>query len=272
VAVLLASSIMFGRVVVEVALLFPSLLNHLAWPLGVMGLTGVAIAGFLYWRSKRSPPPEGEVELSNPFELSTALKFALLFAVVLLASKAAATYLGNRGIYLAAVLAGLTDVDAVTLSMVNLARSGQLSSEAATTSIFLGAVANTVTKGALACIAGSWAFGKKVIGALGVVLASGVVTLGIAQKVPDFTLMPLSPREWHSVRLECRPAGRSRERGATGQSSQPGRAEWLAVGASLSTTPALSPVEGCRRCRTLNTPVTLASRAARRQNRSPRVA
>jgi hypothetical protein len=57
----------------------------------------------------------------NPFELSEAIKFGLMFGVITFVAKAAEAFWGSAGLYLAGALAGLTDVDAISLSMANLA-------------------------------------------------------------------------------------------------------------------------------------------------------
>ncbi len=108
----------------------------------------------------------------NPFELGTALKFALLFAAVLIGSKAAAIHLGTAGTYAAGVLAGTTDVDAITLSMARLA-GGQVAPQVAATTIFLGAASNTLVKAGMAAVLGGWAFGRRVAVALAAMLLAG---------------------------------------------------------------------------------------------------
>jgi uncharacterized membrane protein (DUF4010 family) len=118
------------------------------------------------------------VSLANPFELRTALKFTLLFAGVLLGAKAATEYLGSRVAYLAGVLAGLTDVDAITLSMAKLAQ-GELAHEVAATTIFLGTASNTLVKGVMAAVAGGWAYGRWVLLAFVLMLVAGAAALGV---------------------------------------------------------------------------------------------
>jgi len=138
------------------------------------------VAALLLWlRSRGEPTHAGALQVSNPFALGTALRFALLFAAVLLASKAASTYLGTGGAYAAGVLAGATDVDAITLSMAALARGG-LAERVAATTIFLGIASNTVVKGVMAVVTGGPDFGRRVAVALGAALAAGAVGLAAA--------------------------------------------------------------------------------------------
>jgi uncharacterized membrane protein (DUF4010 family) len=181
-AVVLASTIMFPRVLVEVAVVNRRLLPAVVVPLGAMLAAGLVVSLVLYRRARsispgKEGPRGGEIRFSNPFELSTAVKFGLIFAVVLLVAKAATVYLGSAGVYLAGFLAGATDVDAIALTMANLAKQG-LSEQVAATTIVLGAASNTMVKCGLAIGLGGWALGRRVLVAFAVVLATGLV--GIA--------------------------------------------------------------------------------------------
>jgi uncharacterized membrane protein (DUF4010 family) len=176
-AVCLASSIMFGRVLVMVAIVNHELVPALALPLGAMLVVGMLASWIFYRRSAAGPGVDSELELSNPVELSSAVKFGLFFAVVLVASKAATTYFGTGAIYLTGVLAGTTDVDAITLSMANLAGSGTIGAEVAVTTILLGVGANTVVKAGLALALGGAAFGGRIAVAFGAALAAGALGL-----------------------------------------------------------------------------------------------
>jgi uncharacterized membrane protein (DUF4010 family) len=91
----------------------------------------------------------------NPFELGEAIKFGLLFGIVVFLAKAAEVYLGEAGLYLAAGIAGLTDVDAITLAMAGLARDAAESLGVAARAIVIAVLANTLVKSALAAGLGS---------------------------------------------------------------------------------------------------------------------
>lgn len=174
-AIVAASSIMFVRVLVEVAVVHRPLVPLVAVPLAAMTLTGAGVALWEYRKSRGGPTGHADVSFSNPFELTSAVKFGLLFTLVIFVSKAATVYLGSGGTYLASVLAGTTDVDAITLSMANLAKEGALTPGVAVTSIMLGVAANTVVKGVMAAPIGGWAFGRRIALAFGAVLAAGAV-------------------------------------------------------------------------------------------------
>lgn len=182
-AVVLASTVMFVRIGVLVAVVDPALLPRLLWPLVLMTVAGSVAAYLLHRRFRRGRPAGAAtaeaVPVENPFELATALRFGALFAVVLLVTKAATVYLGSPGTYLAGALAGTTDVDAITLSMASLAHGGLLPQVAATT-IILGAASNTLAKGAIAAVLGRWRFGREVLVVFGAMLAAGALGLLIA--------------------------------------------------------------------------------------------
>jgi uncharacterized membrane protein (DUF4010 family) len=171
-AVVLASTIMFVRVYAIVAVVNPALAPRVAFPMAAATVAGLAASLWLWLRSRRAGAGGTPVAFKNPFELSQALKFALLFAVVLLGTKAAAIHLGTAGTYAAGVLAGSTDVDAITLSMARLA-GGQVAAQVAATTIFLGVASNTVVKAVMAAVIGGWAFGRRVAWALLAMLVAG---------------------------------------------------------------------------------------------------
>jgi len=174
--VVLSSSIMFARVLLEVTVVNFALVPTLAAPTITMFATGLLTSWILYRRAARAPT-DG-VQLTNPFELSTAVKFGLLFAGVLWVSKAATLFLGTGGTYAAGVLSGLTDVDAITLSMAELSKS-QLAPRVAVTTILLATASNTLVKAGMAIAVGGWEFGRRVTLSLLAVLTAGGMALGV---------------------------------------------------------------------------------------------
>lgn len=176
VAVVGASSLMFARVLVEVGVVHPALVGELAVPVGSMFVAGLLASFFLYRRAQDTAVG-APAEQSNPFELASAVKFAALFALVLLVSKFANEHLGSRGAYLTGIVAGTTDVDAITLSMARLAREGSVEHKVAVTTILLGVVSNTLVKAGMAAVIGGRAFMRLVLPAFGLVVVGGLVGL-----------------------------------------------------------------------------------------------
>lgn len=178
VGVVVASSTMFPRIIAEVAATDRGLLSTVAWPLGAAALAGYAAAGALYvLASKESSAKggDGDVAVTNPFSLGSAMKFAALFTVILVANRAASQYLGHAGTYLAAVISGTTDVDAITLSLAGMHRRGGLDASTAANGIALAAATNTAVKVGMSVLLGGRAFAARVAPALLVALVVGGV-------------------------------------------------------------------------------------------------
>lgn len=173
VAITVAWAVTYLRVLAEVAALNAPLLRRL-WPaMGAAALAGMVYSGYLYLSEPSRE--EGDVPFSNPFELGTALKFGLLYAVVLIVSKAASVYAGDAGVYVSSFLSGLPDVDAVTLSMAQLTRGeGGLSPETGARAVVIAAMANTLAKGGIVLSTGSPGLRRAILPAVGLMLVTGI--------------------------------------------------------------------------------------------------
>lgn len=146
VGVILASSIMFIRVMIEVSIVYSDLLAHLWIPVGLM-FAGLIASGLWLWFFQNEPGRvQTELDLKNPFQLLTAIKFGLLLAIILVLSEAMQEWFGDQGVYALSVLSGLMNVDAITLSLSKLART-TLREETAVMGILLASVTNTLIKG-----------------------------------------------------------------------------------------------------------------------------
>jgi len=153
--ILLAWLVMFVRVMVIVALVYFPLLHHIWLPFSLMALVTLLFAGYCYWQGEqRRQLQQRQVSLTNPFSLWEASKFGLLFAAVLLAVKLAEQYLPAQSLYVLAAIAGMTDVDAITLSMAELGRQGSAPTLVAG-AIIIATLSNTLIKCGLVLLTGS---------------------------------------------------------------------------------------------------------------------
>jgi len=150
--ILIASTVVYGRVAVEMGLVSPSLLRAAAWPLGIVMLVsaGTALASWFGSRGDSEALPEPE----NPTELKTALIFAAMYAGVFVATGLARDYLGDWGVFATAAISGLTDMDAITLSVSRMASREELEMATAWRAVLVAAAANVVFKAALASTLG----------------------------------------------------------------------------------------------------------------------
>jgi uncharacterized membrane protein (DUF4010 family) len=176
IAIVLASTVMFPRMFVEVLVVNARMLAPLAVPMSAMLLAGIVVA-FALWRRRPSAPEEASstVDLGNPLRIPSAIGFALLFAVVLVVVKAASDSFGTTGLYIAGALSGLTGVDTITLSASGLASQGQIDTSAASGVILLAALVNTAVKAALASFLGPSALRKTILWAFALVLVVGIL-------------------------------------------------------------------------------------------------
>ncbi len=175
--ILLSWAVMFVRIGVLVAAVRSPLLELLAPPLVVATLIAGGAAAAALWRAHRATTPREDVVLRNPFSLTAAMQFAGFFALVLLVVHFAETTLSQRGVYAVSALAGLTDVDAVTLS---LAGRGEITATVAAIGICVAAAANTVVKCGICVALGSPGLRRPVILGTAVLLAGSALTLLLA--------------------------------------------------------------------------------------------
>jgi uncharacterized membrane protein (DUF4010 family) len=174
--VVLASTVVFGRVMLEISLVAPSILRETAPPLVAMAMLMVAVSGglFLLGIGQDARAPE---DPSPPSELGPALAFGALYAVILFAVAFAEDRFGTRGLYVVAALSGLTDMDAITLSTAQLMKSGSLDPGAGWRMILMGALSNLSFKGVIVLTLGSSELRRRVGAAFGLALLGGVAIL-----------------------------------------------------------------------------------------------
>ena len=172
----LASLVMLARVGILTAVVNPALLTTLG---PFLGLSIAAGALALIVLLRRAPAaPDQAPQVTNPFRLAEAVKFAAVYAVVLFAVEGASRYLGTWGVLAAAVLAGLTDVDAITLSLAAAAGTA-MPPAAAAVAIAVAALSNTVAKAGYAVWLGSPGFRRAMLLVLGAAFGAGAATLAV---------------------------------------------------------------------------------------------
>jgi len=175
-AITVAWTMMFARVLVEAAVLNAGLLRALWLPMLGAGGLGLAYCVVLLVRS-RDKEGSGDVELKAPFELGPALKFAAAYAAILVVSRGAQMLLGDAGVYISATVSGIADVDAITLSLARMAGAGTIETQTASNAIVLAAMVNTAVKGGIVLALGATSLRKAIAPAIGLILAAG---LGLA--------------------------------------------------------------------------------------------
>lgn len=176
-AVIIASTVMCLRLLGVLFVAEASLGRVLIVALGAMAAVGLAAALFFYLRKEKGAGEAEAVKLENPFELSSTLKFGALFVVVLVVSRWAQNSFGDSGAYVTGLLAGSTDVDAISLSMANLVKEGKIDLHVARNTVVLAVCSNTVVKAVMALVLGGKAMGLRVMLVSAGMLVAGVVVM-----------------------------------------------------------------------------------------------
>ena len=173
---LAASTVMFARVIVVVLLFGPALAGAVVPALVAAGaVSAVAALGLnrSFAREAGAAVDDGEPVVRNPFELRVVIGFAALLAAILLLTRIVTEYFGGEGSIALAAIAGLADVDAITLSMTRLA--GTADAGVAAIAILVAVAANSASKSALALSVGGRRFGLAYAGITAAAVAAGAV-------------------------------------------------------------------------------------------------
>lgn len=144
--IMIASTVVFGRVLFEVILVAPEIVVTIWMPMAALTILMSAITlGFRLFRPLPEEISSDPIE-SDPTQLPTALVFGTLYAVVLFGVAAAKDQFGNAGLYVVSALSGLTDMDAITLSTARLMQEEQIDIDIGWRMIAIGFLANLVFK------------------------------------------------------------------------------------------------------------------------------
>jgi uncharacterized membrane protein (DUF4010 family) len=150
--IVIASTVTFLRILVLIATVALPVFPQLAPPLGVMAALMIALAAiFVFRRHEEVARPEPD----NPAELKSAIIFGLLYAGVLLLVELARKHFGQAGLYTVAVLSGLTDMDAITLSTSQFVQAGQMTPGTGWRVILVAALSNIAFKAGIVAVLGS---------------------------------------------------------------------------------------------------------------------
>ena len=172
VVILIASQVVLIRLAVVSAVVSPGIINKLL-PSLALGLLFGLVVTLMSWRRLRTETDLPLPTTSNPTEVHAALSFGVLYAVVLLCSAWLSDIAGSSGLYIVAMISGLTDVDAITLSSLRLFSLDKLSGDQAVAAIAIAFIANMAFKFGMLFFIGGKPLAKHVAGGFGA-MAIGV--------------------------------------------------------------------------------------------------
>ena len=167
-----ACTVVLARVVMVLLVLNAALAPRVGIGLAPMFAVGLVLIYLGHRREPDGKPGKPSAESRNPLRLGSAIVMALAFQVVLTILHLFQERFGDSGILASAALAGLTDLDAITFGMSQLAENTAMISVAAQ-ALILATVVNTVFKTVLALVLGAPAYRRLAVPGLFVVSLAG---------------------------------------------------------------------------------------------------
>lgn len=180
-----ASAISLARVMVEIGVVIPEKLPVILLPLMVEFVVMALICLGMFYSINKDSKDDTMPEPENPAEFKSALVFGLLYGAILLAVAFANEEFGDDALYIVAIISGLTDVDAITLSLSQLIKIDALNVSTGWKLILLASLSNLVFKGVMAGILGTKQLAKWIALSFGIAIIVGIF------------LIWLWPASWH---------------------------------------------------------------------------
>tara|TARA_R110002074_G_scaffold167299_2_gene328322 strand:- start:671 stop:1942 length:1272 start_codon:yes stop_codon:yes gene_type:complete len=169
--IVIASAIMFPRLAFLIYIFNNTLLTYLALPFGIFTLICLIVSLILI--KDNTDKPETDIKLGNPMNLLNALGFGVIYVIIQLAVFYSNKLFGESGLYYSALIAGLADTDAITISLAKFALDGEKLK--LTSSVIVAAtLSNMLVKLGITVLKGS-----KITGKLVGYTFSGIIIIGI---------------------------------------------------------------------------------------------
>ncbi|WP_178985570.1 MgtC/SapB family protein [Winogradskyella helgolandensis] len=176
--IIIASAIMFPRLAILAYIFNIEILKYIALPFGL--LTLVCVIATLLLMRKDDNKPDTNIKLGNPLNMLNAIGFGVLYVLILFAVFYSNRYFGESGLYYSALIAGLADTDAITISMLKFALDGE-KLKLASSVIIAATISNMLVKLGITYLKGSKMTSKFVGYAFGSVIIIGIVYILISR-------------------------------------------------------------------------------------------
>ncbi|MFZ5806205.1 MAG: MgtC/SapB family protein [Verrucomicrobiota bacterium] len=174
-AIVLAGTVMLGRVLVLTLITNASVMSKLLAPLLLVALPGIWM-GLRWWHpSKESSSDALESKIINPLSFRIALHFAIAYAMIMFIVRAAAFYFKDSGVFIVSFLSGFTNVSAIVLSLCQMASEQQIQAVVAAKGIILAILAAVLFKISVVVLIGSKEMRRSVITVFGISILIGAL-------------------------------------------------------------------------------------------------
>lgn len=176
--IVLSWSVMYARLYLICVFLMPSLALPLLAPLLVPVVPGLGYAAYLKLRETKDHRQK-TTDFNNPFKLFPAVKFGLVFTVVMFLANAARVYLGSGALIACSFLGGAAEMDAVAFSLIDMCRKATLDNQNLILALLFASLANTIAKGGIVYFLGAKSMRRPIIPAVALICGVSVVMIGI---------------------------------------------------------------------------------------------
>jgi uncharacterized membrane protein (DUF4010 family) len=171
--IILATAVMYLRLLVIIAVFNPPLALALMVKLLALSALGLAVAMAWHWMGPGTPGEASSSAPNNPLELVTAATFAVLFVVISIASSWATQRFGSAGIYALAAIVGVSDIDPFVLNLAQ-PEAAEIATKVAVGAILVATSSNNVVKAAYAVAYSGTRIRSVPVAALALLAACGI--------------------------------------------------------------------------------------------------
>ncbi|MBJ7880316.1 MgtC/SapB family protein [Gelidibacter salicanalis] len=172
-----ASMVSMIRVLIEIAVIVPEKLGALFLPILAEIIVVALLAIGLFYIVNKDTTDEKMPEPENPAQFKSAIIFGLLYGFILLLVAFTKKQFGENALYIVSIISGLTDVDAITLSLSQMMKADRLETDLGWRLILLATISNLVFKGVMAIVIGAKEMAKWIMMVFGIALTSGLLIL-----------------------------------------------------------------------------------------------
>ncbi|OWW25412.1 hypothetical protein B4Q04_07270 [Zobellia sp. OII3] len=170
--IIIASAIMFPRLAFLVYIFNSALLTYLALPFTLLTLICLVVSLVLIQRDTKKP--DTNIKLGNPLNILNAIGFGAIYVVILFAVFYSNKFFGESGLYYSALISGLADTDAITISMAKFSLDTDKLNLASLV-IIAAVLSNMLVKLGISILKGSKTTGKLVAYTFGAIILVSVV-------------------------------------------------------------------------------------------------
>src|SRR5690606_4744738 len=142
-------------------------------PVGLIFSAGIGATLFFYFRKNDKIEVDTSLPEGKPLNMQSALTFGVIYTLIILLVSYTNEHFGQSGMYISSVIAGLTDINAITISVSKLA-GNSISLATAQNAIILATISNTVIKIGISLWAGSNELRKMIAIGYGAIFAAAI--------------------------------------------------------------------------------------------------